>query len=80
MLLAVFVPALIVPPAQSVAPTGEVLAAFGCTLVGALIMATVGFLFLRRHDEPVGTAFGVVPAITVTIGGLIMAATKLTGA
>jgi hypothetical protein len=79
-LLAVFVPALIVPPTAGRAPTGEVLAALSCTLAGAAVMAGVGFTFLRRHEDPVALAFGVVPAITVTIGGLIMAATKLTGA
>jgi hypothetical protein len=80
LLLAVFVPALIVAPTEGRAPTGEVLLALSCTLVGAAVMAGVGFTFLRRHEDPVATAFGVVPAITVTIGGLIMAATKLTGA
>jgi hypothetical protein len=80
MLLAVFVPALIVPPTERQAPTGQVLAALGCTIAGALIMVGVGLAFLRRHGDPVATAFGVVPGIAVTIGGLILAATKLTGA
>lgn len=79
LLLAVFVPALIVAPTAGQAPTGRVLLALGCTLAGAAIMAGVGLTFLRRHEDPVATAFGVVPAITVTIGGMIMAATKLTG-
>ena len=80
MLLAVFVPALIVPPSQESAPMGQVLTALGCTFLGALVMIGVGIAFMRRHDEPVATAFGVVSGITVFVGGLIMAATKLTGA
>lgn len=79
LVLAVFVPALIVPPTERQAPAGEVLLALGCTIAGAAVMAGVGLTFLRRHEDPVATAFGVVPAMTVTAGGLIMAATKLTG-
>jgi hypothetical protein len=80
MLIAVFVPALIVPPSQDTAPTGEVLLALGFTFLGALVMLAVGLVFWRRHEDPVATAFGAVPAIAVVAGGLIMAATKLTGA
>lgn len=80
MLLAVFVPALIVPPSEESAPTGEVLTALGFTFLGAVIMIGVGITFMRRHEEPVATAFGVVSGLTVLVGGLIMAATKLTGA
>ena len=73
MLVAVFVPALIVPPSQPSAPTDQVLLALGCTFLGAAIMFAVGIVFWRRHEDPVATAFGVVPAIAVGVGGLIMA-------
>src|SRR5680860_1102342 len=62
MLLAVFVPALI---------------AFACTLAGAAVMTGVGWLLHRKYDEPLAWSFGLVPALTVTVGGIIMMATKL---
>ncbi|MFZ5872466.1 MAG: hypothetical protein ACOYXW_18325 [Actinomycetota bacterium] len=79
LMLAVFVPALIVPPGDPTAPTGQVLLAFACTLAGALVMTGVGLVFWRRHEDPVATVFGVVPAIAVVAGGVVMMATKLTG-
>lgn len=75
--LAVVVPALIVPPGAATAPTGDVLLALVSTVVGAAVMIGVGLVFLRRHEDPVATAFGVVPGVTLIAGGLIMAATKL---
>jgi len=77
--LAVVVPALIVAPGQTAAPTGDVLLAFAFTLVGALVMAGVGLVFWLRHEDPVATVFGVVPAVAVLIGGIIMMAVKLSG-
>lgn len=79
LLLAVFVPALIVPPGQRTGQVGEVLLAFAFTVAGALVMTAVGLAFWRRHEDPVATTFGIVPAIAVTAGGIIMVATKLTG-
>jgi hypothetical protein len=79
LLLAVGVPALIVSPGAQHAPNADVFLAFGCTLAGALVMTGVGLAFLRRHEDPVATAFGIVPAIAVTVCGLIMMATKLPG-
>lgn len=80
MILAIFVPALIVPPSGGEATVGEVLLALGFTLAGAAVMIGVGFVFMRRYRDPVATAFGFLSGVTVTLGGLIMAATKLTGA
>ncbi len=77
MLVAVFVPAVVVPPTSTQAETGPVLVAFGFTLVGAAIMVAAGWLLHRRHDEPLAWAVGVVPGLTVVIGGIIMVATKL---
>lgn len=76
MLLAVLVPALIVPPTQDEAPGGQVLLAFSCTVVGAAVMVAVGVLLHKWHNQPLAWSFGVVPALTVTIGGIIMAGTK----
>lgn len=77
MLLAVFVPALIVPPGATEAATGEAVLAFGCTVAGALVMIATGWLLHRRYDEPLAWSFGLVPAVTVVIGGVIMLATKV---
>ncbi|GAB2690540.1 hypothetical protein GCM10027194_26100 [Thalassiella azotivora] len=76
MLLAVLVPAVLVPPGEAAAaPGGEVALAFGCTVLGALVMAAVGMLLYRRTHQPLAWAFGAVPAVTVVIGGAIIAAT-----
>jgi hypothetical protein len=77
MLLAVFVPALIVPPAEDAAPGDRVLLAFSCTVVGAAVMAGVGALLHKWHNQPLAWSFGMVPAITVLVGGTIIAMTKL---
>lgn len=79
VLLALFVPALIVPPTEEDAPTGDVLLAVGCTAAGSLIMIGVGVVFMRRHDEPLLGAFPIVSGVTFLVGGMILAATKLTG-
>lgn len=76
MLLAVLVPAIIVPPTQDQAEAGRVLLAFSCTLAGAVVMAVVGWLLHRWHNAPLAWSFGMVPAVTVTVGGIIMAASK----
>lgn len=77
MLVAVFVPAVVVPPTATTAATGAVLLAFTFTLLGAAIMIATGWMMHRRHDEPLAWAFGLVPAITVVVGGIIMVAAKL---
>lgn len=79
LLLAVFVPALIVPPGADGAETSDVWLAFSCTVVGAVIMTVVGLLLYRRTREPIAAAFAVVPSFTVLVGGVIVVATKITG-
>lgn len=77
LLLAVLVPAIIVPPTETEAPGSKVLLAFACTVVGAAVMAIVGVVLHRWHNSPLAWSFGLVPAIAVTVGGMIMAMTKL---
>lgn len=77
MLVAIFVPAVVVPPTATDAETGPVMLAFGFTLVGAAIMITAGWLLHKKYDEPLAWSFGLVPGVTVVIGGIIMVATKL---
>lgn len=79
VVVALFVPALIVPPGADTAAGGEVLMAFGSTVVGAMIMLVAGFgLYRRSHDATVLT-LGVVPAVACIVGGLILAASKFYG-
>ncbi len=77
LLLAALVPALIVSPTASAAPGSKVLLAFLSTVAGAAIMAGVGVVLHRMHNTPIAWSFGLVPAITVFIGGIIIAMTKL---
>ena len=79
VLVALFVPALIVPPGADTAPAGEVWTAFSFTLLGAALMLAAGFgLFYRSRDATVLT-LGLVPAIACIVGGLILAMSKLYG-
>ena len=78
-LLAVFVPALIVAPTEQNPDGARVLLAFSCTVAGALVMAAVGWVLHRWHGEPLAWSFGVVPAIAVFIGGIVMAGAKYYG-
>lgn len=79
LIVAVFVPALIVPPAADAPSVSAVLLAFSFTLLGALIMLLAGFGFWRKYHDASAATFGAVPAIAVTAGGIILMATKLTG-
>ncbi len=79
MFVAVFVPALIVPPGAVSPPTGEVWLAFSVTVLGALMMITSAFGFWRRYHDHSIAVFGGVPAAAVLFGGLIIVTTKLTG-
>ncbi|MFP5347722.1 MAG: hypothetical protein ACLGIA_11940 [Actinomycetes bacterium] len=77
MFIAVFVPALIVPPTEVGAPGSKVLLAFLATVVGAIVMAVVGSILHKWHNAPLAWSFGLVPAVAVVIGGMIIAMTKL---
>jgi hypothetical protein len=79
VMVALFVPALIVPPGADTAPGGKVLLAFSFTLLGPLMLLAAGWgLFRRTHDSTVLT-LGVVPAVACVVGGLVLAAAKFYG-
>lgn len=77
--LALFVPALIVRPGELTAPTEDVLTALGCTIVGTVIMMVTSYILYRRTREVGLVIVGAVPAFACLAGGIILAASKLTG-
>jgi hypothetical protein len=76
LIVALGIPAFIVPPGQRSADAGPVLLALGTTVVGALIMLSAAFGLWRRHHEPLVSILGAVPAISCVAGGIMLAATK----
>jgi hypothetical protein len=79
LLVALFLPALIVAPTVTHPPVGHVWLAFGSTVAGSLVMlGATGLLWRRRGDASV-MLMGAVPAFACVAGGCILAASKLTG-
>lgn len=78
-IIALAVPALIVPPTARHPAVGQTWIAFAFTLIGALIMLTSSTLHYRREREISVLTLASVCAIAVVIGGIILVATKLGG-
>ncbi len=78
VLTALFVPALVVAPGATSAPSDKVWLAFSITVVGALVMFACSVGLWRRSRESAVLVMGTVPSLTCLAGGVIMAATKLT--
>src|SRR3954453_10695227 len=79
LLIALVVPALIVPPNETNPDVGRTWFAFLFTVIGAAIMIGVSLAqFRRKHDGAILT-IGSVSAISVVLGGIILVATKLGG-
>ncbi|MFN8074960.1 MAG: hypothetical protein U0Q15_21110 [Kineosporiaceae bacterium] len=78
LVLALFVPALVVGPTQTDAPAGRVWGAFAITVAGALVMIGAAMLMWRRSKDSTVLVFGGVPAVACIAGGVILVATKLT--
>ena len=79
LIIALAVPALIVPPTAQHPSTGETWFAFLFTVIGAVIMLTVSTLHYRREREFTVATRASVCAIAVVVGGIILVATKLGG-
>ena len=77
LLVALFVPALIVPPSASAAEAGRVWTAFGFTVLGSGVMIAAAVGLRRRSGEAGILVLGLVPAASCVMGGLIIAASKL---
>jgi hypothetical protein len=79
LLIALAVPALIVPPSETNPDVGRTWFAFLFTVIGAGTMLLMSLLqFLRKRDGTILT-LGTVSAISVILGGIILVATKLGG-
>jgi len=79
LVIALAVPAAIVPPTARHPSTGQTWLAFLFTVIGALIMLTVSTLHYRREREFTVATMASVCAIAVVVGGIILVATKLGG-
>lgn len=79
LLLALVVPALIVGPGERTAPEAQVWAAFSCTVAGAVVMLLAALALYRHSHDWADAVWGIVPAFSVIVGGVILTATKLTG-
>jgi hypothetical protein len=79
LIIALAVPALIVPPTARHPSTGQTWFAFAFTLLGALIMLTASVVQYRRKHDPSVFTLGGVSAVAVILGGIILVATKLSG-
>jgi uncharacterized membrane protein len=79
LVVALAVPALIVPPTARNPSVGQTWLAFLFTLIGVVIMLAAVTLHYRRKKEVSVMTLGGVSAIAVLLGGIIIVATKLGG-
>jgi hypothetical protein len=76
LLVALALPATIVPPSAPTAAAGELWLAFGITVVGVAVMLVAATGLWRRHREPIILVMVATPAISCLLGGIILVATK----
>src|SRR3954467_2735232 len=79
LVIALAVPATIVPPTAQHPSTGQTWLAFLFTAIGALIMLAVSVVQYRRKRDASVLTLGGVSAVAVILGGIILVATKLGG-
>jgi hypothetical protein len=79
LLIALAVPALIVPPNETNPDVGRTWFAFLFTMIGAGTMLLMSLLQFRRKRDGAILTLGSVSAISVILGGIILVATKLGG-
>ena len=77
LVVALLVPAAFVSPTAVNPPAGDVLIAFGSTLLGATIMVWVSVVLWRRVKDAAVLVMGAVPAFACVAGGIILTAGKL---
>lgn len=77
LIIALAIPAMIVGPGEENAEPSAVWTAFAITVVGAAIMIAAATMLWRRTKDSGALLLGTVPAISVVIGGVILAAVKL---
>ncbi len=79
LVIALAVPATIVPPSARNPSAGQTWLAFLFTLIGVVIMLAAVTVHYRRKKEVSIVTLGAVSAIAVLLGGIIIVATKLGG-
>lgn len=79
VVIALIAPTLFVRPGELTAPTADIVKAATCTLVGSTVMIVTSYILYRRTREVGAFVLGGVPAFACMAGGIILAATKLTG-
>lgn len=79
LVVALGVPAAIVPPSAKHPSTGQTWFAFLFTMIGAAIMLTCSIVQYRRQRDASVLTLGGVSAVAVVLGGIILVATKLGG-
>jgi predicted membrane channel-forming protein YqfA (hemolysin III family) len=79
LIIALVVPALIVPPRSEHPEVGRAWFAFLFTVIGAGIMLVSALLHFRHERDGTILSLATVSAITVLLGGIILVAVKLGG-
>ena len=79
LIIALVVPALIVPPRSTHPEVGRAWFAFLFTVIGAGTMLVASLLHFRRKRDGTVLTLATVSAISVFLGGIILVAVKLGG-
>ena len=79
LIIALAVPALIVPPSATHPEVGRTWFAFLFTVIGAGTMLVASLLHFRRKRDGTVLTLATVSAISVFLGGIILVAVKLGG-
>lgn len=79
LIVALAVPALIVPPSSTHPEVGRTWFAFLFTVIGAGLMLVSALIHYRRKHDGTILTIATVSAISVFLGGIILVATKLGG-
>jgi predicted membrane channel-forming protein YqfA (hemolysin III family) len=79
LIIAIAVPALIVPPSSTHPQVGRAWFAFLFTVIGAGMMLVASLLHFRRKRDGTVLTLASVSAISVFLGGIILVAVKLGG-
>lgn len=78
LVVALLVPAMIVGPGERNAPAAEVWTAFGITVLGAVVMLGAAAALYRHARDWAVMVWGMIPAFSVIVGGVILTTVKLT--
>ncbi|HET9657048.1 MAG TPA: hypothetical protein VFP72_16975 [Kineosporiaceae bacterium] len=79
LLVALLIPAAIVPPTQNTATPGAAWSAFAVTVLGAGLMIAATIWSWRKTKDAGVLILGFVPGTTVIVGGILLATVKVLG-